>query len=183
MRKQRKEKGTNSPQRIRRFVWTAVFLAVVACGATAAISLTGQAKNPQIKSGSEALQNNPRPQVPLRSLAQSMPVDAQTGLIRPLTQEEAQIMANGIKQMVNQSTDGLKAVKHADGSVSMDLGGHFQNVILARKTDDGQVAQSCVDNPKSAAEFLGIDPQLVGVPRSDVPSRTDGPAVQKGQDQ
>jgi len=87
----------------------------------------------------------------------------QTGQIRPLTQEEAQKLAAALKELANQSTDGLKSVHHPDGSVSMDLQGHFQNVALARKNDDGSVTQACVDNPEAGAAFFGIDPQLVGV--------------------
>ncbi|HUC19963.1 MAG TPA: hypothetical protein VMR98_00515, partial [Candidatus Polarisedimenticolaceae bacterium] len=63
---------------------------------------------------------------------------------------------------VNQSTEGLVQVKHADGSVSMDLEGRFQNVTVARVNKDGSVAKSCVDNPQAAAAFFGIDPKLLG---------------------
>lgn len=85
----------------------------------------------------------------------------QVSQIRPLTQEEAQKLAAGIKQLVNRSTDGLVSVKHPDGTVSMKLQGRFQNVALAKKNDDGTVSQACVDNPDSAARFLEIDPQLL----------------------
>jgi hypothetical protein len=85
----------------------------------------------------------------------------QNSQIRPLTQEEAQKLAAGIKQLVNKSTDGLVSVKHPDGTVSMNLQGRFQNVALAKKNDDGTVSQACVDTPESAAKFFEIDPQLV----------------------
>jgi hypothetical protein len=90
-------------------------------------------------------------------------VDAQTGQIKPLTQEEAQKLASALKELANQSTDGLKSVHHPDGSVSMDLQGRFQNVALAKRNEDGTVSQSCVDNPESGAAFFGLDPQLVGL--------------------
>jgi len=70
----------------------------------------------------------------------------------PLTQEQAQQMADALKD--NQSTDGLVQVQHADGTVSLDLDGRFQNVILAKKNDDGSISQACVDNSKAAAAFL-----------------------------
>jgi type IV secretory pathway VirD2 relaxase len=63
--------------------------------------------------------------------------------------------------MVNQSTEGLVQVQHADGSVSMDLEGRFQNVAVARVNKDGSVTQSCVDNPQAAGAFFGIDPKLI----------------------
>jgi hypothetical protein len=65
--------------------------------------------------------------------------------------------------MLNKSTDGLVQVQNPDGSVSMDLQGRFQNVTVARVNEDGRVEQSCIDEPEQAAQFLGIDPQLLGV--------------------
>jgi hypothetical protein len=70
----------------------------------------------------------------------------------PLTQEQAQQIADALKD--NQSTDGLVQVRHADGTVSLDLDGRFQNVILAKKNDDGSISQACVDNSKAASAFL-----------------------------
>jgi hypothetical protein len=79
-------------------------------------------------------------------------VNAQTLQQGPLTQEQAQQMADALKD--NQSTDGLVQVQHADGTVSVDLQGRFQNVTLARKNDDGSVSQACVDNSQAAGAFL-----------------------------
>lgn len=106
--------------------------------------------------------------------------------IRPLTQEEAQQMAEGLRELVNQSSEGLKQVQHADGSVSMDLQGRFQSVALAKRTADGGVTQSCVDNPEAAAAFLGIDRELIdGVKSSPKIRQTDQVETEKlsgGQD-
>jgi hypothetical protein len=93
---------------------------------------------------------------------QTVVVDRQTGQSRPLTPDEARRLAEGIKQLVNQSSDGLVQVHHADGSVSMDLQGRFQNVMLAKKEADGTISQACVDNVENAAAFFEIDPELVG---------------------
>jgi hypothetical protein len=95
-----------------------------------------------------------------RVAGQDVQVDGQTGQIKPLTPGEASRLADGIKQLVSKSSDGLTAVQHRDGSVSVDLQGRFQNVALARRNDDGSVSQSCVSNGQSAASFLQIDPQL-----------------------
>jgi len=70
----------------------------------------------------------------------------------PLTQAESQQIADSLKD--NQSTDGLVEVKHADGSVEMDLQNRFQDVVIAKKNDDGSVATACVDNAASASAFL-----------------------------
>ena len=63
--------------------------------------------------------------------------------------------------MLDNATDGLTQVRHADGSVSMDLEGRFQNVTVARVNSDGTVDQSCVDNPRAAARFFRMDPRLI----------------------
>ena len=110
-----------------------------------------------------------------------MPLNQQTGQIRPLTQGEAQRLADGLKQLANQSTDGLQSVRHADGSVSMDLQGHFQNVAVAKLDEGGNLTQSCIDNPEAGAAFFGIDPQMVGIKETSAPSKTNNELL-KGRD-
>ena len=63
---------------------------------------------------------------------QQIQINTQTGQARPLTQEESQRLANGLAPMLDNSTDGLVQVRHADGSVSMDLQGRFQRATPAR---------------------------------------------------
>ena len=104
--------------------------------------------------------------VKVKVAGQDLEVDSQTGKIRPLTPEEAQKLAAGLKDMVNQSTEGLEQVQHEDGSVSMDLKGRFQNVAVARVNQDGSISQSCVDNPQGAGAFFGIDPKLIENPNT-----------------
>jgi hypothetical protein len=79
-------------------------------------------------------------------------VNAQTLQQGPLTQDQAQQIAEALKD--NTSSDGLVQVENPDGSVSMDLQGRFQNVILAKKNSDGSLDQTCVDNSASASVFL-----------------------------
>jgi len=93
-------------------------------------------------------------------------VDPQTGQIKPLTQQEAQQLADGLKQLVNRSTEGLTEVQDPDGGISMDLQGRFQNVQVARVNSDGTVTQSCIDSPEGAASFFQLDPKLLGVEKS-----------------
>src|SRR5207248_1917001 len=92
---------------------------------------------------------------------QDVQIDVQTGEIKPLTPQEAQKLAEGLAPMLDRSTDGLVQVRHADGSVSMDLHGRFQDVTVARVNSDGTVEQSCVNNPQAAAKFFGINPKLI----------------------
>jgi hypothetical protein len=92
---------------------------------------------------------------------QTVVVDRESGQQRPLTAAEAKVLAQGLAQLINQSTEGLVQVKHANGMVSMDLQGRFQNVLLAKREADGTVSQSCVDNVDSAAAFFEIDPALI----------------------
>ena len=130
---------------------------VLALGTSAAVCLRGgETKNPSSPLSSVK---------PATNHVSASPTTrggfVQSSQIRPLTQEEAQKLAEGIKQLVNKSSDGLVSVRHPDGTVSMDLQGRFQNVALAKKNDDGSVSQACVDTPESAARFFGIDPQLV----------------------
>jgi hypothetical protein len=106
-----------------------------------------------------------------------------SGQIRPLTQEEAQQLAQGLKGLVNPSADGLSTVRHQNGAVSMNLDGRFQNIAVARKNDNGSLLQSCVDNPQSAAAFFGIDQKLMGATKSGTSPRTDSAPFEKGTDQ
>lgn len=79
-------------------------------------------------------------------------VNAQTLQQGPLTPDQAQQIAAALKD--NQSADDLVQVPNPDGSVSVDLQGRFQNVILAKQNADGSLDQTCVDNSAAASAFL-----------------------------
>jgi hypothetical protein len=130
------------------------------------ISLSKQrvnAKDPGPDEKQSVTKRNARAYVTRNVGGQTVQIDPLTGQIRPLTPEEAKKLAEGLKELANQSTEGLQVVRHADGSVSMNLEGRFQNVAVAKRNDDGSVTQSCIDNPESGAAFFGLDPKLVGV--------------------
>jgi len=162
-------------KKIGRLALTVIILAVLALGATAAASLR---KSPAKTAGSAPASNARVVRNP-RAGAQDIPLNAQ-GQVRPLTPEEAQRMADGIRELANQSTDGLQYMTHADGSVSVDLQGRFQNLALAKRNEQGTVTEACVDNPKAAAAFLEIDPQLVGVDPDPTSAKTA--PLMKGDD-
>ncbi len=171
--------GRISSLKIGRFVIIALVVGAFALVVTGAVSLRSEAKKSAPQADTRA-QNTPA-NVRFQASAQ-VPLDPQTGQVRPLTQAEARQLAAGIRQLVNKSTEGLESVKHADGSVSMDLQGRFQNVAVAKLDEDGRLTQSCVDNPESAAAFFGIDPELVGGKRvAGAPSTNN--AERKGRDQ
>jgi hypothetical protein len=156
-------------------VTVAILLIAVAAITVLSKQLNGANASPSQTAGSEAPKY-----VTVKVAGQDVQVDPQTGQVKPLTPEEAKHLADGLKPMFNRSTEGLKPVRHADGSLSMDLQGRFQNVAVARKNADGTVEQSCVDNPEAAANFFGIDPQLVGVePVKGGPSKPMRPPARK----
>jgi hypothetical protein len=99
--------------------------------------------------------------VTVKVAGQDVQINPQTGDIQPLTPQEAEKLAAGLKPMLNKSTEGLIPVQHADGSMTVDLQGRFRNVTVARVNKDGSVSQSCVDNPRAAGAFFGIDPKLI----------------------
>ena len=121
-----------------------------------------------------AAESKNRHYVTSNAAGQPVVLDRQTGQSRPLTPEEAVTLAEGIKQLVNPSMEGLVQVRHANGGVSMDLQGHFQNVSVAKREDDGSISQSCVNDLESAAEFFEIDPALLGIAAP--VSKAEGPS-------
>ena len=149
----------------KRYRWPLLFglaAVLIAIGAITVISRqTGAAKNAAALHTSHAVKNEKH--VNVKVAGQEVQVDPQTGRMASLTPEEARRLAEGLKRMVNKSPDGLVQEQHADGSVSMDLQGRFQNVAVARVESDGTVTQSCIDKPEQAASFFGIDPALMGV--------------------
>ncbi|HEY6807069.1 MAG TPA: hypothetical protein VI306_26055 [Pyrinomonadaceae bacterium] len=152
----------------RRFSITTLTIAIVVI-AVAAITVASKqlagskATATQVaQTASSVTPSTAKKFVTVKVAGRDVQVDPQTGQIKPLTPEEAKQLADGLKTMLNKSTEGLEQVKNADGSVSMDLQGRFQNVAVARVNEDGTVEESCIDEPQQAATFFGIDPKLLG---------------------
>lgn len=145
----------------RRFVVIAAAILLVAIAAVTVVS------SQLIRSKNTTAHSNSAKALATARLAKQDPqVESQTGQVRPLTQEEAQRLGEELKTRLNRSTEGLVEQRQADGSVSVDLQGRFQSVVVARRNEDGSITHSCVDNPRAAASFFGIDPKLVGVQTS-----------------
>jgi hypothetical protein len=154
-----KKTANNRLRKSRRLGVIGIILAIVvlAVGTMAAVSIRADKAQAGKADGSMADQSN---QTHLATMkGQVVEVNNQTGEFRPLTPEEQQQIANGMKNMLSQSDEGLKQVQRPDGSVSMNLEGRFQNVSVARKEADGTVSQSCVNSPETAGAFFGIDPE------------------------
>ncbi|PYS72005.1 MAG: hypothetical protein DMF69_08765 [Acidobacteria bacterium] len=163
MKKQKRQRMKQVTKGRRLSIVSLTIAAVVVAGAAITV-LSRQAARDKVSAANQptlAAAESGKKYVTVKVAGRDVQVDPQTGNIKPLTPEEAQQLAAGLKTMLNRSTEGLEEVHNADGSVSVDLQGRFQNVTLARTNEDGTVERSCVDDPQAAAEFLGIDPQLI----------------------
>lgn len=159
MKRRKRKHNPVKPKRFnRRFILIGLTTALLAIAATTVVAKRFSGRHATSVTA-DATQPNYRT---VRVAGQELQVDG-SGQIRPLSPQDAQRLAEGLKRMLNKSNDGLVEVQHADGSVSTDLQGRFQNVTVARVNEDGTLTQSCIDNPEAAAAFFGIDPKLLGV--------------------
>ena len=162
MKKRMKKTALDGRGKSRRagIIGIVAAIAVLAVGAMAAVSI--QSGKSQTGKAENSMTNRNDPTRLAMMNGQVVGLDGQTGQYRPLTPEEAQRLAEGIKPLVNQSDEGLKQVQRPDGSVSVNLEGRFQNVSVAQKNEDGTISQSCVNSPETAGAFFGIDPEKLG---------------------
>jgi len=81
-------------------------------------------------------------------------LDPETGelVVGVLPASEIELDAD-TQNALRRDTEGLKIVQHADGSVSMDLDGRFQNVSVARIDENG-VVTVCDDNVENVKRNL-----------------------------
>ena len=164
--KNRKQKQASPVARSRRFSVTMVTAAAILI-AVAAITVVSKqlvfSNVPAPVVAKAAPGETGKKYVTVKVAGREVQVDPQTGQIKPLSPDEAKQMADGLKTMLNKSTDGLVPVQNPDGSTTIDLQGRFRNVAVARINADGTLEQSCIDEPQQAARLFGIDPQLLGV--------------------
>jgi hypothetical protein len=166
MSKQNKKKKTKSARKRGRFSRVTIVLAAIVVAAAAITVVSRQVvkgKGPNAPQAGFADTRSSKKYVAVNVAGRQVQVDSQSGQVKPLTSQEAKELADGLKVMLNRSTEGLVQEQQEDGSVSMDLQGRFQNVAVARVNEDGSITQSCVDNSAAAAAFFGIDPKLLGV--------------------
>ena len=168
MKKRKKEKKSESVTARRTPALIALAAVVLVIGAISAVSrqLVSEKQSAQPEITAASKDSNPKKYMTVKVAGQDVQVDPQTGKLKPLSAQEAQNLAEGLKKMVNKSADGLTEVQHEDGSTSMELEGRFRNVVVAREREDGTLSMSCVDNPKAAASALGIDQKLLTEPKT-----------------
>ena len=166
MKNRKKTKKNDSATTGRRLpALVALALVVLVIGAISAVSrqLVAGKESPAPATPVASSESSHKKYTAVKLAGQDLQVDSETGKLRPLSPEEAQRLAEGLKRMVNKSADGLSEVQHEDGSTSLDLEGRFRHVVVARTKEDGTVSMSCVDNPEAAARALDVDPKLLGV--------------------
>jgi ribosomal protein L25 (general stress protein Ctc) len=150
-------KGRSEAGRTRAFrAGVIAFVLFGACAATAVAKYgTRNVEPARAERGSVAPTQPADGFVTVEVGGKKISVNAKTLQQGPLTEEQSEQIADALEG--NKSTDGLVEVKHEDGTVSMDLQGRFQNVMMAKKNDDGSVSTACVDTPEAARSFLRPD--------------------------
>ena len=155
MKKTRKMRDRRSVTKHARFFRLSVFASILlALGvATAIAGYASRSDKSPANSGRAAASNTGNDKfVTVDVGGKKIRVNAVALQQGPLTQDETRAIADALKD--NKSTEGLVQVQHADGSIEMDLQGRFQDMMIAKKNDDGSVSQACVDNPEAARAFL-----------------------------
>ncbi len=66
-------------------------------------------------------------------------------------------LAAAIRRLTNRTSDGLTETNLPNGGVALDLGGRFQNVMLARLDKNAQPIAACVTSLDEANHFFGKD--------------------------
>jgi len=148
MKTKKKNQRRKLSARRTRLVRAAILASVLLVLGAVTVIARYESRKPSINSSAPTEKNFVTVEVGGKKLR----VNAATMQQGPLTQEQSQQIADALQN--NKSTDGLVQVQHADGTVEMDLQGRFQNVMLAKKNDDGSVSQACVDTPEAANAFL-----------------------------
>ena len=165
-----KKRYLHSTNRSRaRLVGLFAALAVVIAGAITVVSRQTDRAASVRNSQPETVADST---APIRATSQDKSV-AQTTPIQEITAEEARILTEAVKPMVNKSTEGLVESIGADGGVAVDVKDRFQNVTIARRNADGSISYTCIDTPESASAFFQPErnPQQPGVGTRATPVR------------
>lgn len=80
------------------------------------------------------------------STGMQIAIDPVTGQYRQPTPEEARILAEGLKSILNDSSQGLDEVAMPGGGFSVDLEDRFQNVFVAFLQPEGDVTHDCLSS-------------------------------------
>jgi hypothetical protein len=148
----KKSEKVSRPKRAFRAGAFVCALIVVGVATAVATYASRNVEPPKADRAASGAQPAADPYVTVEVGGKKLRVNAQTLQQGPLTPEQAQRFADQLEG--NKATAGLVEEKHGDGTVSVDLQGRFQNVVLARRNDDGSVSAACVDTPEAATSFL-----------------------------
>lgn len=81
-------------------------------------------------------------------------IDPVTGLLRQPTAEEARVLAKGLKDMVNDSNEGLETIRLENGAEVVDLQGHFQNVFVMFVDPESEMANECLNSSEQTEALI-----------------------------
>lgn len=73
----------------------------------------------------------------------------------PIADKNDRELAKTIRRLTDRTDDGLLETLLPDGSVSLDLGGRFQNVMLSKLDRNGEPIAACVTSLEEANLFFG----------------------------
>lgn len=91
-------------------------------------------------------------------------LDPETGeLAMGMVPAEETALDPDTQNALRRDSEGLVQVRHADGSVSMDLQGRFQSVSIVRLNADGTVTV-CADNAEGVQRALDSKTSVSAVP-------------------
>lgn len=137
----------------RRAVRLAVLLAVAAAGSIAAVSLAGGTPLAAFAQ-SEAAPGQARAK--RYKATRAFVVDKQTGDVRMPTEQEVEEVVANLTALGQRPAESLPQTTEGNGTVSVDLNGGFNGVLLARPGADGAWETRCVFTVEEGAEFLGL---------------------------
>lgn len=81
-------------------------------------------------------------------------LDPATGTPGEPTPEQIRELEAAMAEMLSQSSEGLQVVELPDGTLTMDLQGRFQEVVVAAVAPDGTVRIGCVERPGQVKAVL-----------------------------
>ena len=85
-------------------------------------------------------------------------IDPETGTLVQGHVPSSKAVSPELHNMLSRSTEGLVEVHHADGRVSVNLQGRFQNAAMARIDSNGKLHTTCVENSEAAHACQGDHP-------------------------
>lgn len=82
-------------------------------------------------------------------------IDPQTGrLTSAPSDEQRAAMRTALADLLNESAEGLTAVQHADGRLSMDITGRFMHTATVNLRPAGEPSFACTDRLDDAVEHV-----------------------------